>query len=717
MSTLRHTGGPWEALHRSPILRVAVPFITGVVLADVMGAGPLAAWGVLLAAPPLLAVLLFPSLPISAGYRGAVLGGWCLCFGVFWTVVHHPDHDPAHVQHHRGEGAWLVAVRNVSGSSDRVVRADATVLGQAHERATVPLRGEVLLTLLTDSAAPLLRAGDRVLVEGMVEPIRRVPDPGGFDRRAWAASRGIGEELFAPAGAWRTVGHRAHWTDIFTTARTAISDWLDGSDLTVQERAVAKALVLGLRDELSREQVDAYARSGTIHLLAVSGMHVGLIYAALKLLFGWLGAAPRARLLRGVLVLLALWGYTGLTGNEPSVLRATVMFSMFTLADMSGRRVEGVNSLGAAALVLMLWDPFMWRMIGFQLSFMAVLGILLLYKPVMRLWQPRGPVLRYAWSMLAVSFVAQLATTPLVLYHFKAFPTWFLPANLVVCAVGTVAIYGSIALIALYKVPLLGAAVTTAMQWLLTVMDRSTVFFAQAPAAYPAVRVDATAMALISVLIAAATAWAIWRWGAMRWAVAAAVAGLIMHWGLQVDRRDRGGAFVVYDDRHRTQAAMATGRELVVLDLGADAGHLPTKLERHARATGVEVHAVVGPEVLSAEVPTRTGATIAGAGRWTAPGMDVLFVSAGSGWPAGTLRPDVMVVHDMQRLRTEDLPAEAVVPERVVLAAGLHWRVRGALKTWCTEREIPWHDVQDQGAFILERPGKSSLRAPVRAGI
>lgn len=124
--------------------------------------------------------------------------------------------------------------------------------------------------------------------------------------------------------------------------------------------------------------------AGTIHILAVSGTHVGFIYLMLLFMFRWWGGGHKARLLRGVIILLALWCYAGLTGGSPSVLRATIMFTLFTLAGMSRQRASPLNSLFSAAFILLLADPHMLVEIGFQLSFLAVLGLILFHAPIER---------------------------------------------------------------------------------------------------------------------------------------------------------------------------------------------------------------------------------------------------------------------------------------------------------------------------------------------
>lgn len=697
---------PLRVVAGAPMLRLALPLMLGMVLA-MRWSLPLAPALAVLALLSVVAFAVFARrLPFATrGVRGAVSMAWFLVFGICWQELRDPLTQPTHVAVDGVDRLpRVLRVTAVNGISDKVVRADADVLAMLRDGVVHTRTGAVMLTLLRKPGEADPVAGDELMLRSVVLPITRVADPGGFDRGAWAASRGLHHETFAGSGDWRIIGHGWQWTDLFEPTRQRIATWLVESGLSYRERALAKALVLGLRDELDHEQKDAFVKSGTVHILAVSGSHVGFIYAMLLFLLDWWGGGTRARVTRGGLILLALWGYAGLTGACPSVLRATIMFSLFTLASMTERRNEALNSLFAAALVLVLWDPHMLVEVGFLLSFLAVLGIILFYGPLLRLWMPGGRALAYCWSLVVVSLAAQVFTTPLSLYLFQAFPVWFLPANLVVVFVAGMAVWGSVALLAFFRIPLLGGLISFLLSLLLVVVDRVTTFFAELPGAYPAIRVTWWDMLLLYAMVVLLAIWSFWRWRPALGASGIALVMLLLGWGVQARQQQDRVTFTVYDDRKALQVSMVVGRELTVFT--PDTSHLPPwlqqKVGRHIRARGVVRQGSIGPDELYGHVASTFGQTYCGGGSWSAPGIKVHFHHGGSEVVVRHAA-DVLVLHDLAYLGAADLEELAVGPGHVVLAGGLPWKLRRFVQRWCAERNIHCHDVRDQGAFIAER--------------
>lgn len=383
---------------RAPMLRAALPFMAGIMLARWLPYGPVP-WWVLLVAMLLLQVrAVWWRLSFAGRWLpgAAVLAFWC-AGGALWQQLNDPLRAGDIGRHaEAGGGTWLAELRSVTNVPGRTLRGELRILGVHRDGETTPARGRLLATLMLDGQAKVPAVGDRLWLDAVPRAIDRAPDPGGFDRRQWAASRGVGHEVFAGADRWIAIPGGGHWTDVFHPMRDRVADWLVASGLPTRERAIVKALVLGSRNELDDTQKAAFARSGTMHVLAVSGMHVGLIYAVFATLFAWMGQRRNARWLRGLLLLVVLWSYAGLTGASPSVMRASFMFSCFALAGMLGRRPEALNTLATAALVLLLIDPLMLGQLSFQFSFLAVLGIVLFYDPLHRLWLPEGRLMRYA---------------------------------------------------------------------------------------------------------------------------------------------------------------------------------------------------------------------------------------------------------------------------------------------------------------------------------
>lgn len=665
---------------------------------------------------PVLAVLLMLTVVVVVVFftptsyarrwgRGVVGACWFFVFGLGWQVVRDPLARSTHLAvDGELEVERIVRLTAMNGIGEKVVRADAEVLAILSSGEVCTRSGSLMITLLRTPGMANPVAGDELLLRSRVLPITRIPDPGGFDRRAWAASRGMYHETFAGSGQWAVVGHHWQWTDLFEPTRQRIAGWLAQSDLAPREQALAKALVLGLRDELDHEQKDAFVKSGTVHILAVSGSHVGFIYVMLVFLLGWWGGGRRVRALRGVIILLALWGYAGLTGACPSVLRATIMFSLFTVSGFTGRRNEPLNSLFTAAFLLVLWNPHMLVELGFLLSFLAVLGIILFYGPLLHVWVPSSRILAHCWSLTAVSLAAQVFTTPLSLYFFKAFPIWFLPANVVVVFVAGIAVWGAVALLAVVHIPVLGDIWAWCLSLLLVVVDRVTGFFAGVPGAYPAVRITSLDMVLLYMLILFLAVWVFWRRRAVLWMAWSSLGLLLLGWGHQARQCQQRVTFTVYDDRRALQAAMSVGRELVTLlpDTNGHSSWLSNKTERHVRAFGLESAEVIDHAMLFGFRSTAAGHTHCGGGGWIAPGLVVHFHHGRSG-PASMGAAEVLVLHDLRYLKKDDLERLATESRQVVLAGGLPWKLRAYVSQWCREHQVPCHDVRTHGAFYAER--------------
>ncbi len=587
---MEHETGISSAIRRSPMVRLAPLFVSGLVLAPSFSIDLKACCALVVCALLAQVVLLRRHLSYARRWvSGLPMAVFFFAFGLLWGRLHDPREQRNDVRWMLDDvQAWEVRIQEVATDNGRMVRAWSVVEGaiddEGHAR---PVSGRLQLTLLKAEGQVGPYIGDRLLVAGRPKRLERIPDPGGFDARGWASAHGTEHTCFAPIGHWSLLEPAKGLSAWFEAGRQRITAWLVASGLADRERASVKAVLLGLRDELTADQKEAYIRSGTMHVLAVSGGHVAFIYGGLLLLLARLGGRRSARILRGVLILVVLWTYAGLTGASPSVLRATLTCSLFTVADMARGRVDPLNSLCAAAFVLLLIDPVVLGQLGFQLSFLAVLGIILCYRPMLALWTPPGRVLHYFWTLLVVSLSAQVFTLPVSLLMFQAFPVWFVPANLLVVGMVFVAVYLGFFLVLLHWVPVLGTLLSWITGWWLVLLDRTAAFFAWLPAAYPAVRIDGVQCFLLYLLVVVLSLWWLRGWRPARILALGCCALFLLAWGAEARRHNAQQGFVVYDDRDTLTMALVQGRALTVFGDSSDR-HTRQKVERHMRAAGVE---------------------------------------------------------------------------------------------------------------------------------
>ena len=224
--------------------------------------------------------------------------------------------------------------------------------------------------------------------------------------------------------------------------------------------AVVSAMTLGDKSQLSREVRQDYSVSSAAHVLALSGLHLSILYGILLLVF------PHRRypLVTQLVLLSTIWSYVLIVGMAPSIVRAATMVSVCSLASLGHRKSLSINTLSFAALVMLTVDPLSLRDAGFQMSFLAVLSILLFYQPLHQLLRPCHPLLQWLWGMVSVTVAAQVGMIPIVMYYFHRFSCYFLLANMVIVPVATLIIYLSLLLFLTAPCPMLQLWVAKALQ-------------------------------------------------------------------------------------------------------------------------------------------------------------------------------------------------------------------------------------------------------------
>jgi len=212
---------------------------------------------------------------------------------------------------------------------------------------------------------------------------------------------------------------------------------------SAESKGLAESLLLGYKEGLDTETKDAFLKSGVSHLLAVSGMHTALLYEALFLLFLPFGSSQKHRFVFLISALFLLTYFTLLSGCSASVLRSSVMCSMFAIAYTFRKRSSGLNTLGTSILLILWFSPYQLWNLGFQLSVLAVAGIVTLHQYITRHITFENRVYRYLFEGTSITVCAQITTLPVVLYHFQSFPIYFIPANLILIPVSTLALFAS----------------------------------------------------------------------------------------------------------------------------------------------------------------------------------------------------------------------------------------------------------------------------------
>lgn len=296
-----------------------------------------------------------------------------------------------------------------------------------------------------DSMSRSLRVGDRVLFYAEIKPFKNRGNPDDFDYVAYMRQMGFSGTAYVAASRWEKLP--ATVFSFYTYAqqfRTRILDFYRTLHLGHDNFAVFSALTLGYMAELDDSVQQTFRATGTSHILSVSGLHVAIIYMVIASMMGFLPKSRRMIVFRQLLIIALLWAYAFLTGLPSSVVRATLMISVFCVAMAMRRKAFSYNTVCFSAFAMLLYNPFDFFNIGFQLSFAAVLSICFFLPPILKIIQPQNKVAKFIWETSAVSLAVQLGTYPICLYYFGTFPTYFFITNLVIVPLSTCVMYSSL---------------------------------------------------------------------------------------------------------------------------------------------------------------------------------------------------------------------------------------------------------------------------------
>jgi competence protein ComEC len=296
------------------------------------------------------------------------------------------------------------------------------------------ITGNVLLYISKKKDSIQLNYGDVILVKGSPPVLQSPGNPLEFDFKRFLSFKNIYHQQFVQPHDILLVHHSKEKGFLYyasqarQSASSIMRKYLPGQ----REQAIALALVLGVNDGLDNDLQNAYSASGAMHVLSVSGLHVSILYMVILFLLKPIQSKRWSKWATAIISILILWFYAFITGLSPSVLRAVTMFTFIAVARPFERRSNIYNTLAASAFFLLLYNPYLIMSVGFQLSYIAVVGIVYLQRPIYNLWEPQSRIVDWIWQITCVSIAAQVATFALGLLYFHQFPVYFLFSNLFV---------------------------------------------------------------------------------------------------------------------------------------------------------------------------------------------------------------------------------------------------------------------------------------------
>lgn len=472
-----------------PFVRYVSALILGILLNV---AWPEAVW-----LPPTLALIgaglwVFPFIRYARQTRKPVslwagIGVLFLLEAAGWTTayVHTARNQPTNISHLTElPDAYEAVVDNLPEERAKTYRVELSLRRGRVNGQMQPISGRVIV-YLDKANQPVPHYGEVWLVSGAPRPIDPPLNPGEFDYKRFLSYKGIYHQQYLRAFQRRMLGYAPgnRITAVANTMNRRADSVFTRQVGSRPEYAIVNAMILGVRDDLDADLYKAYSAAGAVHILSVSGLHVGILFFVLTWVIGLFAKNYQHSVGVAALKLAILWFYALMTGLSPPVLRSAMMFSLLIVADAGKRPHSMPNTLGASAFFILCFDPYALFSAGFQLSYLAVAGISAWVPSLSQAFTFPQQWQNKLWQLTAVALVAQLITFPLGVFYFHQFPTYFLLANPIVMVLSQVLLPLAMAVLAFCWVPYLNDALGWLLQKTAWLLNTSVTQVGQLPGA------------------------------------------------------------------------------------------------------------------------------------------------------------------------------------------------------------------------------------------
>ena len=404
-------------------------------------------------------------------YRKAWIGGvliysFLFLLGIFSAEKNKEINIRNHFSKQKAT-SLIVTIVQEPKQTGNIVRFNTWVTHTSFNGIILASSGSLLVALKLDSLQKNnFNYGDELLIPNQYKLVDAPFNPAEFNYKLWLQHQNIYHQIFLNPNQYQLIAtNRGNSiiADALLTRKKLVrkyQKYLHDPDAL----SVASTLILGYRADLSADVLQAYSKTGTIHVLSVSGMHVALVYLIINVLLRFLNGKRSGVLLKAFISILLIWLYALITGFSPAVCRAAVMITFVIIGKTYNRHISMLNILLVSAFVLLLYNPNFITDVGFQLSYLAVVGLIILQPIIENLIEFKHQFARRIWSLLSVSLAAQLITFPISVFYFHQFPVYFLLSNLFIVLPSALIMYVGIAFLFVPDIPIIAKPVAFVLE-------------------------------------------------------------------------------------------------------------------------------------------------------------------------------------------------------------------------------------------------------------
>lgn len=679
-------------LQRTPFFRLLLPLIAGIVTFQYLELANWTLWLILVLSIVLfLMSLRFRKTESQYKFRwlfGSGIFLFLMCLAYFLTQQ---KEEAAQFTHLNEKGIFQVELTESPVEKANSYLCKVSVSQFFEDEQWTDAKGNAIVYIQKDSLSSKLIFGDKLMIEAEFKKPPGAENPEGFNYAKYLKRQGIAATSYLATGTWRKTGYNT----AFSVRR--ISDIVQSNLLEIyrdfkidgDEFAVLAALTVGYTDALQPDLRASYSATGAMHILSVSGLHVGIVYVVIAFLLGFLDKSTHKKIIKAILIVLFLWAYAFITGLSPSVIRSTLMFTFVAVGASLERKSQIYNTVFMSAFFMLLVNPNFLFDVGFQLSYAAVLSIVFFQRPFAQLLPVQNKLLRWFRDLLTVSVAAQLGTMPFTLYYFHQFPNYFLLTNIVAIPLSTIVIYLAMLLLAVSFVPYISVGVAFLLKWSLWLMNFLIVEIENLPHSLSIIPFDFKQMLfLLMALVGISFYFYTKKFAPLFVGLLSVlvVAGLALQMKYETLNSTK---MIVYAGQKHTHVNFLVGRENYAYS--ADT----TELERVAGSYW-KMHQINDPVFMDRNGWLNDGFAFFCGKRILILQKELLRKQAMN----GPIAVDYLIIGNHLKPKLNQL-LEMIEPGKIIVDKSISEWYTESIRRTCEEHNIPFYSVAEKGAYIL----------------
>ncbi len=639
---------------------------------------------VLLAFSLVIMTLLFAAItPRKYGILTISMAITTVIIGICSMSLAHPENFKSHYNYQvkRGDHLWHLKFTEVLKPTDFSERYLAQVKGVDSLKST----GKVLVVFSGDSTRAPFQIDDEILVYAPIDSIKPPLNPYQFNYRKYLYEMGIAHQLRVTSSNYSVVINSSATLYGFMAAlRNKISAKLKKADFGEGQLAVMQAILMGQRNDLSDAIYADYKNAGAVHILAVSGLHIGILLLLLQFLLRPLEFVPHGKTLKLITIVSLLWGFALLAGLSASIVRAVTMFTFVAYALYLNRPGNTYNILALSLIfILLAINPMLLFQVGFQLSYAAVFAIVWGYPLLQKLWYPRHWALRRLWQLLSVSIAAQFGVLPISLYYFHQFPGLFFVSNILIIPFLGIILGMGILVVMLALAGYLPSFLVTLYDAIIGLMNESVGWVASQEAfVFRNIPFDLLQLILTYVIIITLVLFLTKSTFARTTSLLTAIISFqIWLFFTSYTTQHRQQMFVAHQARNSLLIQQSEGRLLVFSNNSSASEQLINDVQVGERCDTIVFHPLKNSYLYKNE--------------------NLLVIDSSGVFPVSKTSIDHLLLSHSPKINLERLLG-VISPKRIIADGSNYKSYIARWKATCLKRKIPFHDTGEKGAYFFK---------------